>query len=547
MTDRTRAAALPGTSLSSARQTLALHALSQLNRQIAENPDFYSLVNLLLLTLCGQCATADAFAVIHDPRSSRQKLLPFAAGRFEECAEILSPGELRYLQERLAHGPRALQVADFTADNCPSEVLATLTSSETQLLLPLCRDRRAFGILGLGRRAGNAPYTAADVELATLMVEAVAPFMSTLSREYFDMFHSVRQGVLVFDSDDRLIRINATAKRILEESAGPGDETVPAYGTPLESVFAAPKFDGWVSQLRFGRSGVRGRLISGFVQRLPLGDRYYTGRVSNINLRENGQCDMLIVLEDVTEKTVNDQRLYELQRFAERGAMTSSIAHELNNQITMSLGGAELMQRQLCSGAIEKATATLGKLLGILNQMKRFTAGLTDQSRTKGQKTQANLNSIVLDLLAFIRVQRRFNRISIDLLLDPSLPSCLLDADQMSQLLLNMLYNAADAIEEANQVTGRIRIQTAAANGQIEMAVSDNGCGIADDVKSRLFAEQFTTKETGHGFGLMMCGKIVKDHDGEIQIQSEPGSGTTFHFTFPVVPARTPDAHGGAS
>jgi signal transduction histidine kinase len=532
---------LPGARLPVTKQLMALDALSQLNQYIAEHPDFYSLLNLLLLTICGQCSVANAFAAIRNPRSRAESPVLFATGRYEQDPRLASPAIFDFFRAYFRRTAAPAQFIDAGRPDAPAEVAETLKTLQVKLIMPLGRDGEFIGILGIGARPHRPEFTDAEVDLLSLLVHAVSPFMATLSREYFDLFNSVKQSVFIFDCDERLVRLNAGALRILEAARRKSLDARLDYGAPLDDVFCEPVFGGWVSEIRRSRTVPRGRVVRGLIAKQPDADRFFTARVSNINRREDGRCDLLIVLEDVTEQTQNEQRLYELQKFAEQGVMTSAIAHELGNHVALVIGGLELAQRHLSDDNPGRAQAAIERLMKGLEQLRRYTAGLTDRGQMLSRKTTTGLNTLILNLLPFVKVQRKFKRISLDVRLDAELPDLEIDCDQISQLLLNLLYNAADAIEDTAREDAWIRITTERRASRPCLTVADNGIGMPEAVRAKLFQERITTKEGGHGFGLVMCAKIIKDHAADVEVVSEIGKGTTFTIRFaPLSAAEDP-------
>lgn len=539
-------AGMPGARLPAGKQWMALNALSDLNSQIAEHPDFYSLLNLLLLTLCGQYTVANAFAVIRNPRTTEEPPILFATGQFEKSRGLASSDFLAHFRDYFDRTDAPYWNTEVSDDGCPYQVRQDLIAHEVRLVVPLRRDGQLMGLLGLGRRPQRDQFTDSETELLLLLVNAVSPFMATLSREYFDLFNSVHQGVMVFDTEGCLMRINANAMRTIGElSTQPADVST-AYGTPLAQVFDDPTFSGWARELTRVDSNPRGHIVNGLIAKSPAGERVYSARVSTINLKDDGSCDLLIVLEDVTKQVQHEQHLYELQRLAEQGVMVSSISHELNNHMGLIVGGLELIETLVERGMLDKASTKIEKLLKHLSQVTRYTAGLTDRSRIECKKDSEQLNDVVSDILSFVKVQRKFKHLTLDVQLAPALPMLYIDRDQISQLLLNLLYNASDAIEEAKREAGHIEVETVAEDGFVRLTVRDNGVGIPEEVRNKLFQQRLTTKAKGHGFGLIMCSKIAKDHKAEVKIDSEPGKGTSFEFRFPITIAEANQAHTDA-
>jgi C4-dicarboxylate-specific signal transduction histidine kinase len=207
-------------------------------------------------------------------------------------------------------------------------------------------------------------------------------------------------------------------------------------------------------------------------------------------------------MEDVTSQRSSERRLIELHRLADKGLMASSIAHELNNFVGMILGGVQLAseayKRQDNTG-LEK---NLGRLDEAVHKMMRYTAGLTDFGKIKSSTSISSINDVVVEVLSFARVQKRFSRINVRYNLDSSVPAFEIDSDQIAQLLLNFTNNSADAIRESRRSDGEIVVATRSSDKGVTLSVEDNGVGIPPEVKQKLFSERLTTKVDGHGFGL---------------------------------------------
>ena len=243
--------------------------------------------------------------------------------------------------------------------------------------------------------------------------------------------------------------------------------------------------------------------------------------------------DLIVTLDDITSQKESEQRLFDLEKFAEKGVMASSISHELNNFLALILGGVEMTQLSIGKNNTEKAESTLEKLKSNISKMERFTAGLMDYTKLETSKKPVQLNSIITDVLSFVAAQKRFKMINIYTDIETDLPELEMDSDQIAQLLMNFLNNAADAIKEAGHNTGHIAVKTSCLENQVALSIADNGTGIPDDVKERLFKSHLTTKPGGHGYGLVTCGKIIQNHNADIDIETELGKGTTFTLRFP--------------
>jgi signal transduction histidine kinase len=167
-----------------------------------------------------------------------------------------------------------------------------------------------------------------------------------------------------------------------------------------------------------------------------------------------------------------------------------------------------------------------------------------DFSKLETEVINYDIKHLIEDLLFSLKAQSRFKRVVFSVDLGNNLPNIQIDVGQIQQVLMNLLNNAADALEqrakqeETQGVTGfipRIGIQASydEARAVLKACISDNGCGIPEDSLPKVFQPHFTTKETGHGLGLANCRKIVKNHSGEITLTSKANEGTTFTIFLP--------------
>jgi signal transduction histidine kinase len=353
---------------------------------------------------------------------------------------------------------------------------------------------------------------------------------------YLEILDNVRMGVFVFDSEHQLKKVNITGLEILDTFVPELLENSSLSRMPIQSVFPDSVFRSWVR--RFITSDITGhnQLMENMVARKNDRECIYNVRVSKIIYDSNYKFDLVVTLDDITAQKENEHRLFELEKFADMGQMASSISHELNNYLALILGGVELTQMALSRDNLEKAGATLEKLKSNIDKMKRYTSGLMDYSRLNTKKEKTNLSELVRDVLSFVMVQKKFKTVALHTELAPDFPAFVMDKDQIAQLLLNFLNNAVDAISEAGTKTGQIWVKTDFKNNLASLSVADNGIGIKPEVKERLFRAHLTTKKKGHGYGLMTCAKIIENHGGRIEIESEFGAGSMFTIFLPINP-----------
>ena len=223
--------------------------------------------------------------------------------------------------------------------------------------------------------------------------------------------------------------------------------------------------------------------------------------------------------------------LLKTEKLAAVGKLAAGVAHEINNPLTGILTNSSLMLQDLPDD--HPWRDDVQTIVNETLRCRRIVKGLLDFARqTKPQRTLLSMNQVVEEVLALVRNQASFRNIQISLDLAPDLPTVLADGDQMRQVVLNIVLNAADVMADG----GQLRVASRPARGQkgVELRISDTGPGIPDDVKARLFEPFFTTKKTGTGLGLAIAYGMVERHMGSLWVETAPGKGSTFVVVIPV-------------
>jgi len=526
--------------LQDAKRGLALDAILSLAEDFAGRPDFDRTVELTLLSVSGQLTTPDAFLYLAETR--RLEDSSFAgSGRFKDntpLQELITGSVFDHVAK-----PHIEIVHVATEMRRDSALARELHELDLEVLVPLKSQKTVYGVLGLGRKVTGKSHTQADLDLLQWLVRSVTPLLvnarmfadiDSLKSWYADLLNSIQQSVLVFDKQLRLKMMNVAALRLLESVRQGPIQTDDHRNLSFEEIFTPREFPNWVRPLRSLLTSGGGALGQTLRAVTPEDERAFNARIAFSTGAHSDSSDVILSLDDVTDQRKAEVRMFNLERKAERGTMASSIAHEMNNYLGMILAGVEMSQLHISKGNTDKAEGQLEKAREMVLHMKRFTDGLTDSNRLDARPTITNLSNVITDVLSFVQVQKRFRQLYIHSHLDRSLPEILMDKDQVSQLLLNFLNNAADAIAQAGRTEGRIKVSATATADSVVMAVEDNGTGIPAEIRDRLFRERLTTKEDGHGYGLVTCHKILKNHNAKITIDSTEGQGSTFSVSFPI-------------
>jgi two-component system NtrC family sensor kinase len=236
------------------------------------------------------------------------------------------------------------------------------------------------------------------------------------------------------------------------------------------------------------------------------------------------------------------EQLVQKEKLASVGQLAAGVAHEINNPLGTILLLADVMYKEVPEGDqrredLRMITEQARRCKGIVFDLLSFAR----ENRLLAQETHINrlIESVVAEQFDSGDLARGYRNVRVVRKLDPRSPVIQADPDQIRQCLLNLMSNALDAMEPDG---GTLTISTrSVGRSHLEIAVSDTGSGMSDEVLGNLFTPFFTTKPPGKGtgLGLSIIYGIVKMHRGDIRVQSELGKGTTFTI---VLPTRLPDA-----
>lgn len=405
--------------------------------------------------------------------------------------------ELTVPVERLVKGARMVGAGnlDTVIQSSGHDEIATLVESFNRMTSDLKENRERL------TEAGR------DLERRKIQLEAILANVGT--------------GVISLDQDGRITTFNRAVSQLLEISPDRAvgrfyTEALTGEASALLGVFekamnsSAPIRSPEVLQVNLKIGGAT-KSVAAIATSLPTG--------------------AVIVIDDMTS-LVKGQREMAWREVARR------IAHEIKNPLTPIKLSAQRMQRKLgdLTGKegqlVRECTETI---IQHTDELKQMVNEFSDFARMPEVTLEADsLDDTIRETLALyeqahVDVRFRYGP-------DPQLPNFEFDRDQIKRVLINLFDNAVSAVKE-NKTEKRIEITTNY-HASLRIAVidfRDNGAGMPEDVKSRVFEPYFSTKSDGTGLGLAIAKRIVADHHGFIRVQSAPGEGTQFTIELPTV------------
>lgn len=231
------------------------------------------------------------------------------------------------------------------------------------------------------------------------------------------------------------------------------------------------------------------------------------------------------------EKEKLKEQLRRADRLATIGQLAAGVAHELNEPLGSILGFAQLSQK--IDGLPQQVNSDLQKIINAsLNAREIIRKLLVFSRQTQSQMGKVNLNEVINQCSELIFRRLSQESIKLKTILAADIPLITADAAQLGQVLINLIVNAMQAMPDG----GELIIQTWADIGKAYIAVSDNGIGMSDEIKEKIFVPFFTTKDVneGTGLGLAVVHGIISTHGGSISVESEEGKGSKFTIAFPL-------------
>ncbi len=252
------------------------------------------------------------------------------------------------------------------------------------------------------------------------------------------------------------------------------------------------------------------------------------------NLDESGEVESVIrYVKDITDQKLMEHKIQQTEKLVAMGQLAAGVAHEINNPLGVILCYVELLKRQLTE--LPQGRNDLGTIEKQARNCKRIVSDLLDFARSgETSKHNASLNQTVRDVLGMVSEQFKKQGVKIELELE-EIPVFKMDTNKIKQVFMNLMINSRQAMEGRN---GRMHISTRhVPEKNLAKAIFwDNGEGIPEYMRDKIFDPFFSTKRTGEGtgLGLSVSYGIIREHGGDISVESKPGEWTRFIVDLPI-------------
>ncbi len=231
-----------------------------------------------------------------------------------------------------------------------------------------------------------------------------------------------------------------------------------------------------------------------------------------------------------------ERELVRSERLVAVGKMAAMITHEIRNPLSSIGLNTELLEEELTQLPADRVDEAQSLCRSIQTEVDRLTA-ITEEylqfaRLPKPKLALESVPAIVRSLIDFERDNLAMRGVSVTTELEESVPRVLVDENQLRQALLNLLRNAADALDEVGG--GHVRIAVRRGGDSVEVLIADDGPGVGEELVAQLFEPFFSTKDGGTGLGLALTQQISREHGGDIKVASQPGHGASFVLSLPV-------------
>jgi two-component system, sporulation sensor kinase E len=348
------------------------------------------------------------------------------------------------------------------------------------------------------------------------------------------IFNSIQEGIIVTDSNGRITYVNEAACEIFgidaENSIGKRlDERVRgldwnalsqssgALSRDMEIFYPSNRFINFY-------------IVPLIIERRVKDDEKETGAAEPVG--------HAMILRDITESRRTTQQTIESERFNALTLLAAGVAHEIGNPLNSLHIHLQLMERKIreLSGkdkielqeSIDVARSEISRLDSIVTQFLRAIRP------SRPELHPENVNAIIEETLRFLGPEIKDRDIVVEQELRPDLPLIELDRDQMKQAFYNVIKNSFEAMKRR----GILRIRSEMDATHVLVSFTDTGGGISAENLSRIFEPYFTTKNSGSGLGLLIVRRIVREHGGELAIESNEGRGLTLTLRLPFLEKR---------
>ncbi len=321
---------------------------------------------------------------------------------------------------------------------------------------------------------------------------------------------AIGSGLMLVDNNNKILWVNKTLKEWAGDIEGQDCNVIcPVCSSNGSSI------EGITHDLYKGYFGKRRGIFQ--ITSAPVKDR--DGRIVGV----------LKLIQDVTEIKRLEEGIFRSERLAALGRLAAGVAHEIGNPLTSISSFVQILKEkagdEFTKDSLETIHHHIQRISEIMGQMSRLS------KLPEMDIKECNINDLINSSLEIIKYDKKIKGIEIKKELTDALPPVHVDGGYLSQVFINLILNAVDAVEDGR---GTITIKSMRENNSVMVEFIDTGMGIPEEYLDSIFDPFFTTKEKGTGLGLPISYEIIKRFGGEMRVKSQEGKGSVFSIILPV-------------
>lgn len=508
------------------RHVTRLKMLFQMGRDISSNENWSDALDRFLMALCRYLDAEGAALLLYSGGGSVLQV------RTEYNIErSFLDTAIRLILD--AQDRDAVPTEIFNLDSCNNTEIETCLSAARawhDSAIPLLYKGRWLGFLVIRKRYTSKREYLGDYHFITtiqmILTEEVANAANISRLRNLKDFNetileSMHSGVLRTDREGRIVFANRRARELLGE--------VTSGSVHIDDLFGHPGGSGALFDYLSGGAGGTvsiesectipgGRTIPVSINSTLVESDEYTG------------ISIVVVFEDLTARKELEEELRRSDRLRSLGELSAGVAHEIRNPLTGIATTAQVLRERLEGDAeriryIDVILEEIRRLDDIIRSLLHFARPVSPRP------AEVSMCDVIEDALVLVADTAGDAGVSLRFASEIDRDRCLLDRDQIKQVVLNLVMNGVQACAEGGEV--RVVLRAAPDPAFIRLDFEDNGCGIPAGAADRLYNPFFTTRSGGTGLGLSISRSIIESHGGRISHESVEGEGTTFHVDLP--------------
>ncbi len=473
------------------------------------------------------------------------------------CKEQMMDEDFRVsnsVTSQVARTGKAVYTSDAMADDRYAHQKSVVELHlRSVMCAPIVVREQVIGVIYLDNSSHSKMFLQSDLYLFELYAQMVSNALHNadmyeqllrMKRYHESVVATSPVGIIVMDTQGRLATVNPTALEVFELNRD-RIQLVGGLASPTEFLTLLPESERprWQRMINTVVASNQEYSDARYYHNTGYVEKVLSVKITPIHGLANGHDGLVMTIEDVTEKVTMEQYVILSEKLVARGEMAASVAHELNNYLSIISNNAELLAVNVDREKYDKIKFNCKSITDNVFKIKRFVDSLMDFSKPEPEYISYDIKHLIDDLLFSLRIQPRFKLVQFTIDMSDQIASVEMDVGQVQQVLMNLLNNSADAIDEratrlqlgGDKLERKIVIQARpnSENESVIVEISDNGVGMSPETMAKIFTLHFSTKKGGHGLGLHNCKKIVEQHNGRLDVRSRPNEGTTFVLTLP--------------